>query len=73
MAIALHEVDYTPDTQASSERNNERLEHTDCRCKKFHNSIPPSKFPEKQKKRGVQLFVLNSPLSSFLIRLFLLP
>lgn len=37
VAVTLQEVDDTPHAEAGSEGDDERFQHVDCRCKKFHN------------------------------------
>ena len=36
VAVAFKQVDYAPNTETGTESNNESLENTNCRVKKFH-------------------------------------
>lgn len=55
IAVPLHEVDDTPDTETSAERDNESLQYTDCAAEKCHKVIPPLIFPENKKRAPISI------------------
>ena len=65
VAVAFKQVDYTPNAKTGTESNNEGLENTNCRVKKFHRLKQPNAKSEVRIPHRPQVLTFSTPFKNF--------